>query len=75
MASPLLGTAMVLLSEGCTYGAKGALRLTTREACEASTVEEGEIDFRRPIGFRIVISFLTFEDNLPVHPDRDYETK
>ena len=36
-------------------------------------VEEGEIDIRRLIGFRIVIGFLTFEDDIPVHPDRDYE--
>ena len=33
-----------------------------------------ENDFRRDTDFRIVIGFLlTFEDDIPVHLDRDYE--
>ena len=64
MTSPLLGTAMVLLSEGCTYGAKGALRLTTRGACEAYVRRRGRFDFRQQIDFRTVIGFLTFEVQL-----------
>jgi hypothetical protein len=33
----------------------------------------GKFDFRQQIDFRTVIGFLTFEDDIPVHPDRDYE--
>ena len=60
MTSPLLGTAMVLLSEGCTYGAKGALRLTTRGVCEAHVEEERKIGFRSRLTFEQSLAFFDF---------------
>ena len=72
--SPLLGTAMDLLSEGCSYVARRGRCGSPPGGLAGHTCGGGGFDFRRCTDFRIVIGFLlTFEDDIPVHSDRDYE--
>ena len=49
-----------LLSEGCTHGGKGALRLTTRGVCEAHVEEERKIGFRSRLTFEQSLAFFDF---------------